>query len=100
MDKKDVFPRTLGTWIGRKLQEGKAGRAEVNRHLMSVYAWPLQVYFRGSSDRWLGEPEDIVQGFFADRLDREEFLPGCQESGLRLRRWLMNGFCFYLKELH
>ena len=96
---EDAFPPTLNTWLRQKLEEGEAGRTEINRHLMAVYSWPLQVYFRGSSERWLGEAEDLVQGFFADRLARKDFLDAWQESGLRLRRWLMNAFCFYLKEV-
>ncbi len=93
------FPTTQNTWIGQRVHEGGGGRAAVNQHVMRVYAWPLQVYFRGTRDRWLGEPEDIVHGFFADRLAKPGFFSDWQKSGLRLRRWLMNGFCFYLSEL-
>jgi DNA-directed RNA polymerase specialized sigma24 family protein len=95
----NAFPTTLHTWISRRLVVGGEGRAEVNRHVMSVYAWPLAVYFRGTRDRWLGEAEDIVQGFFADRLAREHFFVDWLQSGLPLRRWLMNAFCFYLNEV-
>lgn len=95
---RDVFPTTMHTWIGRRLSEGDAGRGDVNRHLMSVYAYPLEVYFRGTSDQWLGDPGDVVGGFFADRLARPNFLADWQSTGIRLRRWLMNAFCLYLKE--
>lgn len=97
--KKDVFPQTLNTWIERKLAEGESGRAELNHFIMRVYSEPLRVYCLGTPGRYLGEPEDVVQGFFADRLGRSEYFRGWKESGLRLRRWLMNGFGFYLKEL-
>lgn len=97
--KEDVFPQTQNTWIDQKLGQGQNGRLEVNHHVMSLYAWPLRVYFLGTADRWLGEPEDVVQGFFASRLGRNVFFDDWRKSGLRLRRWLMNGFCFYLKEL-
>lgn len=97
--KKDVFPSTLNTWIGQKLQEGQGGRAELNHYIMRVYADPLRVYCLGASAHTLGEPEDLVQGFFADRLGRADYFQGWREGGLRLRRWLMNGFGFYLKEL-
>jgi len=97
--KKDVFPRTLNTWIDLKLRAGESGRAELNHYIMLVYADPLRVYCLGSSARELGEAEDLVQGFFADRLGRAAYFDGWRESGLRLRRWLMNGFGFYLKEL-
>lgn len=66
---------------------------------MTVYLRPLKIYFMGTSERWLGEPDDVVSGFFADRLARENFLDDWIASGLSLRRWLCNGFCFYLKEL-
>ena len=95
----NVFPTTLHTWLGSRLVLGKEGRADVNQHVMSVYAWPLTVYFRGTRDRWLGEPEEIVQGFFADRLAREHFFSDWLQSGLPLRRWLINAFCFYLSEV-
>lgn len=96
----DVFPATLNTWIGAQLGDGGGpGRLDVNRHLMDTYAWPLKVYYLGTNSRWLGEPDDVIQGFFASRLGQDQFLGHWQASGLRLRRWLMNSFCFYLKEL-
>jgi DNA-directed RNA polymerase specialized sigma24 family protein len=97
--KTDVFPNTLNSWIVRKLDEGGPSLAEVNRHVMSVYARPLKVYFLGSSERHLGEPDDIVNGFFESRLSHDDFLSKWRESGMRLRRWLMNALCFYLKEV-
>lgn len=97
--KRDVFPSTLNTWIDRRLDEGDGGRAEVNRHVMSVYAMPLRTYFLGTGDRWLGEADEVVQGFFADRLDRPRFFADWQQADMPLRRWLINAFCFYLKEL-
>ena len=96
---RDIFPSTYQSWIGRKLAEGPDARAELNRHIMDVYARPLEIYFRGHTDRWLGEPKEVVAGFFADRLAREDFLDDWHRSGLRLRRWLMNAFSFYLAEL-
>lgn len=95
----DVFPATMNSWIDGRLLDGVRGRQEVNRHVMDVYAFPLKVYFMGTRDRWLGEPEDVVQGFFASRLSKGEFFQNWRASGLRLRHWLINGFCFYLKEL-
>jgi hypothetical protein len=95
----DVFPHTQNTWIDRQLGLGEMGMREINRHLMSVYAFPLRVYFLGSSALWLGEPDDVVNGFFADRLSREDFVAKWKASGMRLRRWLMNAFCYYLMEI-
>lgn len=79
---------------------GDAGRRDLNNHVMSVYLWPLTVYFRGTRDRYLGEPDEVVQGFFASRLAKQDFFVHWKASGKRLRHWLINGFCFYLKELH
>jgi DNA-directed RNA polymerase specialized sigma24 family protein len=95
----DVFPQTLTTWIRDRLSGGAGGRREVDRHVMEVYAFPLRVYYLGGRDRTLGEPDEVIQGFFADRLARAEFFAQWQGSGLPLRRWLMNALNFYLKEL-
>jgi hypothetical protein len=94
--KRDVFPNTMSTWIHQQLQGG--GRDLVNEHVMSVYAHPLKVYFLGSSLRSLGEADDMVAGFFASRLERDGYFDQWRESDMRLRRWLMNGFLFFLKE--
>jgi hypothetical protein len=95
----DVFPATQVSWIDDHMGRGTIGRSEINRHIMQVYRWPLRVYFMGTRDRWLGEPEDIVDGFFADRLSRPQFIKDWRASGLKLRHWLINAFCFYLREL-
>lgn len=97
--RRDVFPSTQRTWIDRTLGDFGGERNEVNRHIMTVYAQPLRVYFLGTRSRWLGEPDEIVAGFFADRLARPGFLDDWRHSGIRLRRWLMNAFSYYLSEL-
>jgi hypothetical protein len=51
-----------------------------------------------TSYRSLGDADDIVQGFFADRLDRTDFFTKWQESGKRLRYWLINAFLYFLQE--
>lgn len=94
-----MFPATQLSWIDENLERGESGRSEINQHIMTVYRWPLRVYFMGTRDRWLGEPEDIVDGFFADRLSRPQFLADWRSSGLKLRHWLINAFCFYLREV-
>ncbi|MHC5005518.1 MAG: hypothetical protein ACYTJ0_20640, partial [Planctomycetota bacterium] len=60
--------------MGRMLDGGEPGRLAAGRHVMSVYAQPLQAYLQGSSFRTLGDPEEVVQSFFADRLSRDGFL--------------------------
>jgi DNA-directed RNA polymerase specialized sigma24 family protein len=94
----NVFPTTRSSLIDEALARGHEGRLEVNEHVMATYAWPLQVYFVRTNARWLGEPVDIVHGFFADRLARDNFFQSWRENGMRLRRWLINAFNFYLKE--
>lgn len=95
----DIFPTTKRTWIDLALDRGPRGRLDVNAHVMETYEWPLRVYYLGTNLRWLGEPEDVVGGFFADRLARADFLANWRTSGMRLRRWLMNGFSYYLLEV-
>jgi DNA-directed RNA polymerase specialized sigma24 family protein len=96
--RQDIFPSTQRTWIEVTLGQTGKDRLEVNRHVMSLYAHPLRVYFLGTSVRWLGDADDVVAGFFADRLARDDFFADWKRSGLRLRRWLMNAFSFYLSE--
>ncbi|MCA9309897.1 MAG: sigma-70 family RNA polymerase sigma factor [Phycisphaerales bacterium] len=95
---RDVFPMTQRTWLGRALVRGSEGLSEANHHIMEVYAHPLKVYFLGSSFRSLGEPDDVVQGFFADRLAREGYLDRWIESDRPLRYWLIVGFKHFLFE--
>lgn len=97
--KADVFPATQATRIRTDLARGDEGRASLNHLIMITYAEPLMVYYRGTNARWLGDPDDIINGFFASRLARPDFMRKWHDSGLRLRRWLMNGLCFYLREL-
>ncbi len=94
----DAFPTTQGTYLGRLLGAGEGDRNEAGRHIMAVYAQPLKVYLKGSSFRTLGEPDEIVEAFFADRLTRKAFLLDWLTSGQRLRYWLIRAFGNYLKE--
>lgn len=92
------FPSTNHGWIGTQLALGEDGRRAVVQHVMSSYALPLERYLRGSSYRSAGEPTELVQGFLAERVTIEDFFTRWMESGMKLRRWLMNGFLFYLRE--
>lgn len=94
----DHFPQTLRTWLMGVVSQGEGGTDEAARHVMEVYAWPLSVYYRGSTFRWLGEADDVVRGFFADRLSREDFFRRWLESDRRLRHWLIVAFKHYLYE--
>lgn len=97
--KPDLFPATAYTWIDGQMGAGQLGRDALNRHIMLVYAEPLKAYYLGTSYRTLGEADDVVNGFFASRLGRVDFVATWRGSNLRLRRWLMNALCFYLREL-
>ena len=94
---KEHFPETEHTYIFSCLRTG-ARAAELQRHLMAVYAMPLRAYFLGTSFRHIAEPDEIINGFLLDRLTREDFIPKWRASGMRLRRWLMKSLRFYLYE--
>jgi DNA-directed RNA polymerase specialized sigma24 family protein len=93
-----VFTRTQYTLLGRLLSQGSDGHRQATKHIMEVYHRPLCVYFLGSSFHDLGDADDMVRGFFADRLDRPRFLHDWQLSGRRLRYWLITAFKHYLYE--
>lgn len=100
---QDAFPPTQRTRIFDGNRAGPSGRRELARYLMDAYFEPLQVYFKGTRRFDLGEPADVVTGFFERRLaDRDDYLAKWEAehhaSGMPLRRWLMNGFALYLKE--
>jgi hypothetical protein len=94
----DVFPSTLNTWIDDERRRGLSGQLAVNHYVMSAYAWPLRVYYLGTNMRWLGEPDEIIDGFFASRLAHDDFYEKWRGSGKRLRHWLINALHFYLRE--
>lgn len=100
----DAFPSSNYSLLGRLLQEGSNGLAEARRHVMNTYAQPLTTYFCGSSfaDRLKehnGDADDIVRGFFADRLSRDGFLHDWLLSRRPLRYWLITAFKHHLYEL-
>lgn len=85
-------------WLVAQLGQGRTGVARINAHVMATYAEPLGNYVAGSSFRVLGAPPELVAGFFASRLAQDGYFERWIESGLPLRRWLINGFLFYLQE--
>ena len=102
MPDRSAFPTTHATALLTLVTDGGAGAEQAKAAgiaLMRRYADPLTVFVRGSSLARLGEPEEIVNGYFATRLSDEaaivEFLTKWVASGMRLRRWLMNGILFY-----
>ncbi|MCH2139618.1 MAG: hypothetical protein MK100_01120 [Phycisphaerales bacterium] len=95
---KDHFPPTLHTWIGEKIGLGVEGRDDINQYIMEAYEPPLRIYLRSTSWGNWQDLDEIINGFLADRLDREDFFAKWQASGKRLRHWLINALHFYLKE--
>jgi DNA-directed RNA polymerase specialized sigma24 family protein len=93
-----AFPATRRDWLVERIRAGDEGRRDANAHLMAIYAPALKAYLRGSSYRAFGDADDLVAGFFADRLDRTDFYDRWLASALPLRRWLINGFLFWLRE--
>ncbi|MFM7808466.1 MAG: hypothetical protein ACKPEA_11160 [Planctomycetota bacterium] len=51
---------------------------------MQRYFEPLRVYVKGSSFRTMGESADLVNGLFASRLGRDDYLVEWVDSSLPL----------------
>ncbi len=93
-----TFPVTNRTWIHESLAGGEDARKALWRQLMDLYNWPLQAHVSATALGAYGEPADLVNGFFADRLVANGYLEAWQASGKRLRTWLANGLWFYARE--
>jgi DNA-directed RNA polymerase specialized sigma24 family protein len=112
----DHFPSTHGTWLSThidtivraELEDGRttagSARADVAQarralrdHLMHRYAQALTAYVSASHFRQLGEPDDLVGGFFVRVLSDDDFMLRWRQSGLPLRRWLMNAMRFHCR---
>jgi hypothetical protein len=100
----DHFPSTHATWIVSQLAslsstdttDAAQAAQELRTHIMARYREPLLAYATASSFRFLGTPEDLVHGFFADRVARPDYLREWRGSGARLRRWLCNGLLLHM----
>lgn len=104
----DHFPSTHATWIDAQLtmiegaEDAAAPRASsareaLRRHLWERYHAPLRAYVHGGSLRRAGDPDDLVAGYFADRVTAPEFLLAWRRTDMPLRRWMMNGMGFYAR---
>ena len=95
-----VFPETQTLWISDRLSEGDSGLLLANGNLMARYVRPLTSYCRtiGLARSIRMEADDVVHGFFANRLGNAEYLKSWMSSGLRLRQWLRNGLHMYVHE--
>ncbi|MDI9403387.1 MAG: hypothetical protein QM516_05895 [Limnohabitans sp.] len=112
MSDRSAFPTTHATWLetilidDRGMSDTQRGdvasaakdahnAAKARLHVMERYAAPLEIFVKGSSLARLGEPAELVNGFFAARLSDANYLRAWPRSGMRFRRWLMNGMLFY-----
>jgi hypothetical protein len=103
----DLFPTTARTWIDEQFATIEFGgdaavdaRVRLRSHVMERYARPLSAYVRATSiARALSlDADDVVHDFLAHRVSRDGFFERYAESNLPLRRYLMNGVFFLLRE--
>ena len=94
----ESFPTTKLTTLLGQLRKGLPhAETELRARIMLRYAEPLAIYAAGSSLRQIAEPRDLVHGFFVQALARDDFFQRYQASGMRLRRWLMNGLLLHAR---
>jgi len=109
----DHFPSTNGTRLEQQLTvideaspAASAGDAaalsrrnaalqELRRHIMGRYTPALRAYVSAPSMRSIGLPDELVSGFYAKAMGDNSFLQRWRQSGMPLRRWLMNAISFH-----
>jgi hypothetical protein len=92
------FPSTERCLLLTMLQGTGHQHEDLFQRLVLRYLDPLVTYARGSSLRLIADPIDLVQGYFAERLSRAGCLSRWAESGMPLRRWLVNGLHLYARD--
>lgn len=98
MTSHDAFPSTHTTWMHGELDAGDERRRALRSIVMARYFEPLRIYVKGSSYRNLGESAELVSAFFVSRFARDDYLDAWRESGMTLRRWLINGLILSMRE--
>jgi hypothetical protein len=98
MTSHDAFPSTHTTWMHGELDAGDERRRALRSIVMARYFEPLRIYVKGSSYRHLGESAELVSAFFVSRFARDDYLDAWRESGMTLRRWLINGLILSMRE--
>ena len=98
MTSHDAFPSTHTTWMHGELDAGEERRRALRSIVMARYFEPLRIYVKGSSYRHLGESAELVSAFFVSRFARDDYLDAWRESGMTLRRWLINGLILSMRE--
>jgi hypothetical protein len=92
------FPTTRRSWITRTIAKGPEGEQEVARFVMSAYVVPLGAYARTLQGLDGLDPEDLVHDFLVHKVSASGYFHTWSRSGFTLRRWLVNGFHFRLKD--
>lgn len=104
----DHFPSTHRTWIEMQLtviEESAdiAVASDAHRELcafvMARYHEPLCAYVTTATLRDLGEPHDLVASFFARSLATPLMLRRWRDTGISLRRWMMNAIALHCRGL-
>lgn len=102
----DCFPSTRLTQLLDELRtvrldsprsECSSAHRRIAEQVMARYAAPLEIYAKGSPLRDIAEPAELVHGFFASALTDPSYFGRYQASGMRLRRWLMNGLLLHAR---
>ena len=111
----DHFPSTHATWIDAQLTIAEDGdraagsgdaigraRAEsardaLRRHVMERYTPALTTYVSTPELRRVGERDELVSGFYARTMADHSFFVRWRQSGMPLRRWLMNAMAFHCR---
>lgn len=99
------FPSTHRSWFETQLTQLSDGsepeRAEalarVRALLFERYRAPLCAYVQVSRLRHLGDPDELVHGYFVKLLDSCAGLHRWLDSGRPLRRWLLTGLLFHAR---
>ncbi len=97
--RSDHFPTTQLTTLLDALRSDEVAdaHARLAATIMQRYAAPLVIYAKGSSLREVAEPDELVHGFFAAALADPQYFDRYRNSGMRLRRWLMNGLLLHAR---
>lgn len=95
------FPSTQYMWIRNHLDGGPEAKGRLVQWAMTVYAKPLQTYAKatGLANSSNLESDELVNGFLASVLARQDYLKDWIGSGLRLRQWFRNGLHFHAKTM-
>ena len=92
------FPSTDRSSIVVQLNRGPDGEAEIANLVMGSYLKPLIRYAYSLKNIEPADAEDLVHEFLTVRIRRPGYFKNWERSGRPLRRWLMNGFLFLMRD--